>query len=128
VYQIAKRFAFSAAHSLPSLPEDHKCHRLHGHNYEVELVLSAGNELDVHGMVLDYAALQPFKDWLMATLDHHNLDDFMWRFPDHNSSTAENLAYRLHDVALTVQPELAGRLVAVRVKETADTWAEYTAT
>ncbi len=45
-------FRFEAAHSLPETPEGHKCRRLHGHSYEVQIarettagpgVLSAGS-------------------------------------------------------------------------------------
>lgn len=36
---IAKRFTFDAAHFLPNVPPDHKCSRMHGHTYEVEIVL-----------------------------------------------------------------------------------------
>jgi 6-pyruvoyltetrahydropterin/6-carboxytetrahydropterin synthase len=35
--RIAKRYAFEAAHRLPKVPDWHKCHNLHGHNYEVEI-------------------------------------------------------------------------------------------
>lgn len=30
-------FTFSAAQSLPQLPEEHPCHNLHGHSYQVEI-------------------------------------------------------------------------------------------
>ena len=36
-FTIAKRFSFSASHALTAVPEDHKCRRTHGHNYEVEV-------------------------------------------------------------------------------------------
>jgi P-type Ca2+ transporter type 2C len=41
MYTIAKRFAFSASHVIGGLPADHPCARLHGHNYEVEVVLQS---------------------------------------------------------------------------------------
>ena len=34
---ISKRWDFDAAHRLPFLPPEHKCHRMHGHTYAVEL-------------------------------------------------------------------------------------------
>ena len=37
MFVIKKRFSFSAAHRLLDLPAGHKCGRLHGHNYIVEL-------------------------------------------------------------------------------------------
>ena len=46
MYTIAKRFAFSASHIIGGLPDKHPCSRLHGHNYEVEVLsfatISAG--------------------------------------------------------------------------------------
>ena len=125
-YTITKRFGFSAAHSLPGLPPEHKCHREHGHNYVVELVLS-GEELDSQGMVVDYAALGVFRKWIDTTLDHRNLNPFMERYETHRQSTAENLAYRLWEVARYLLMPLAvgWELVAVRVQETDNTSAEW---
>lgn len=31
------RFGFEAAHALPNLPTDHKCHAMHGHSFIVEV-------------------------------------------------------------------------------------------
>ena len=39
MYTIAKTFAFSASHIIGGLPAEHPCARLHGHNYEVMIVL-----------------------------------------------------------------------------------------
>lgn len=123
-FRIAKRFKFSAMHSLPGLPSSHKCHREHGHNYVVEVELHA-RLLDAQGMVWDYGELAKFRDWLDITLDHRNLNDYMQRFDEYRQSTAENLAFRLFQVVRELQPPLRARLSAVRVKETDDTWAEY---
>ena len=45
MHAITKAFSFAAAHSLPQLPDGHKCRRVHGHNYEV-LVELRSEELD----------------------------------------------------------------------------------
>ena len=37
VMEIFKEFTFEAAHRLPNVPEGHKCARLHGHSYRVEI-------------------------------------------------------------------------------------------
>ena len=115
MFTISKRFAFSASHTLDSLPEGHKCRRLHGHNYLVEVVLQAA-ALDEHGMVRDYGDLASFREWLMATLDHRHLNDVI-----DQPTTAEVLAVYLHGQARAMLPVV----VAVRVSETPDTWAEY---
>jgi 6-pyruvoyltetrahydropterin/6-carboxytetrahydropterin synthase len=35
--QIYREFTFEAAHLLPNVPVGHKCRRLHGHSYKVEV-------------------------------------------------------------------------------------------
>ena len=37
---IFKEFRFEAAHRLPNVPPDHKCHRLHGHSFLAEVHVS----------------------------------------------------------------------------------------
>lgn len=39
-------FRFEAAHSLPNVPEGHKCKRVHGHSYQVELVVAATTDAE----------------------------------------------------------------------------------
>ena len=35
--EIYREFTFEAAHRLPQVPAGHKCARLHGHSYRVEI-------------------------------------------------------------------------------------------
>ncbi|MGE3705712.1 MAG: 6-pyruvoyl tetrahydropterin synthase family protein [Vicinamibacterales bacterium] len=112
-FTIAKRFRFEAAHSLPSLPEGHKCRRVHGHSYSVWLELSG--EVDEHGFVRDYGELGTAADLIIRALDHRDLNEFI------DPSSAEVLARWLYVQFQPICPEL----VAVRVSETETTWAEY---
>ncbi|MFI7347265.1 6-pyruvoyl trahydropterin synthase family protein [Streptomyces sp. NPDC049936] len=115
--RIVKRFDFSASHRLGGLPESHQCARLHGHNYAVELELSAErNALTSTGFVRDYGDLSAFKKWLDETLDHRHLNDVVEGNP-----TAENLAVWMFGQWKDEFPELS----SVRVSETPKTWAEY---
>ena len=52
--EIAKTFAFEAAHLLPKVPPQHKCSRLHGHSYRFEIKLK--------GPINDQGWLRDFKD------------------------------------------------------------------
>ncbi|MBI4799980.1 MAG: 6-carboxytetrahydropterin synthase, partial [Desulfarculus sp.] len=36
---LAHQFSFEAAHRLPLLPAGHKCARLHGHSFGVEIAV-----------------------------------------------------------------------------------------
>jgi len=87
---------------------------LHGHNYEVELILQS-DQLDEFGFVVDYGELRPFKDFIDETLDHRHLNDIL------TPTTAEALAEFLFRKARELWPQT----VAVRVSETPKTWAEY---
>jgi len=115
VYTITKQFSFSASHVLEHLPEGHPCAKLHGHNYEVELVLE-GLELDESGFVRDYRDLALFRTFVDEKLDHRHLNDVV-----DGPTSAENLARFLYEFARGLWPEVA----AVRVSETPKTWAEY---
>ena len=116
MYIISKQFSFSASHRLQQLPTDHPCYRLHGHNYIVEIVLQA-EKLDRDGFVLDYRALEPFKQIIDNELDHRHLNDILGEV-----TTAECLAKWLYERAYALWP---GIMYAVRVSETPRTWAEY---
>ncbi|MFB6535238.1 6-pyruvoyl tetrahydropterin synthase family protein [Streptomyces noursei] len=116
-FRITKEFHFSASHRLAELPEGHPCGRMHGHNYVVELELAApADGLDKAGFVRDYGDLKQFSRWLDAEVDHRHLNDVLARNP-----SAEHLAQWLYERWLPHYPQLS----AVRVSETAKTWAEY---
>ena len=120
MFTISKRYSFSASHELDGLPAGHRCARLHGHNYEVEVV-SAGADLDATGFVHDYAAFDGLKAFLDEHVDHRHLNDVMPGQP-----SAERIAWWLFEWCKSnLPPEAARALVAVRVSETPRTWAEY---
>jgi 6-pyruvoyltetrahydropterin/6-carboxytetrahydropterin synthase len=120
MFTIAKRFSFAASHVLTAVAEGHKCRRLHGHNYEVE-VLCAAADLDGRDMVVDYLDLDPVKHFIARAVDHRHLNDVIDGEP-----TAERLAWWLYESLKAELPaEVAAKLIAVRVHETPRTWAEY---
>jgi len=120
-HTIGKRFAFSASHQLPGLPEGHKCGRPHGHNYAVEVVIAA-DHLAGPGFVTDFGDLAPLKAYLDATFDHRDLNQVVDVPP-----TSENLAAHIAAwFAGNLESRIPGHLVSVRVSETDSTWAHYT--
>ena len=85
--ELFKSFTLEAAHRLPNVPAGHKCSRVHGHSFRVELHVSG--PIDPHfGWVIDFAeikqAFRPYYD----QLDHHYLNDV----PGLENPTSENLA------------------------------------
>jgi queuosine biosynthesis protein QueD len=69
-----KEFRFEAAHRLPNMPEGHKCARLHGHSFHLEVHLHG--RVDAHtGMLIDYADIKSLFKPLEDRLDHRYLND-----------------------------------------------------
>ncbi|MFJ1707152.1 6-pyruvoyl trahydropterin synthase family protein [Kitasatospora sp. NPDC088346] len=119
-HRIGKVFRFEAAHFLPGLPDGHQCARMHGHSYTVEFVLTA-DRLVEPGFVTDFGDLAPVKAMIDSTLDHRVLNEVLPSAP-----TSENLAAWFAGWFVEhVEPGLPGRLAAVRVSETASSWAEF---
>ena len=113
--KIAKRFTFDAAHWLPNVPQDHKCKRLHGHTYSVEIVCSG--PLDDRGFICDFSEIADSWRYIHDMIDHKCLNEVGGL----ENPTCENLASWIAD-------RLSGIPVsAVRVHESSTTWCEVTA-
>lgn len=119
-YRIGKRFSFDAAHHLPGLPQEHKCARVHGHTYTVEVVLTA-DRLSPPGFVTDFGDLVPLRHYIDTTLDHRNLNDVLDVEPT-SEALAQHLAGWFRD---HVEPNIPGHLESMRVWETPSSWAEF---
>jgi 6-pyruvoyltetrahydropterin/6-carboxytetrahydropterin synthase len=114
--EIVKELHFEAAHRLPHVPEGHKCARLHGHSFRVEL--RVGGEIDPRsGWVMDFADLRDAFEPLHTELDHHYLNEV----PGLDNPTSENLARWIWD---RLQPLLPG-LLEVTVHETCTSRCTY---
>ena len=84
---ITKAFTFEAAHSLPWVAQEHKCRRLHGHNYRVEITLS-GQVPFATGFVVDFFEIEKRVQPLVDQLDHRCLNHIEGLM----NPTAENIA------------------------------------
>ena len=113
---IFRIFTIEAAHRLPNVPAGHKCARLHGHSFRIELHLSCGVDAQT-GWVMDFAdvktAFQPIYD----RLDHHYLNEI----PGLENPTSENLARWVWQQARPLLP----RLSKVVIHETCTSGCEY---
>ena len=70
---IGRTYHFESAHRLPLLPETHKCHHLHGHNYKI--IVTVQSELDDRGFVVDFQELDERVLPLLKLVDHKVLND-----------------------------------------------------
>lgn len=87
--RIGKQYHFEAAHRLPMVPEWHKCSRLHGHNYVVEVEIR-GEVAPVDGFCgnIDFFQIDESMNPILEKLDHHYLNDIEGL----ENPTAENIA------------------------------------
>jgi 6-pyruvoyltetrahydropterin/6-carboxytetrahydropterin synthase len=117
--RLAHEFRFEAAHLLPKVPPGHKCARLHGHSFRVELVV-AGPVDEQTGWFIDFQRL--FDAWkpLHEQLDHRFLNEV----PGLDNPTSELLARWIWDRVRRGLPELA----RVTVFETCESRCEYEGT
>ncbi|HET8897259.1 MAG TPA: 6-carboxytetrahydropterin synthase QueD [Rhodanobacteraceae bacterium] len=72
--QIHKIFQIEAAHRLPNVPAGHKCARLHGHSFRIEVHVAGEPDPEL-GWVMDYADIKAAFQPLFEQLDHHYLND-----------------------------------------------------
>ncbi len=84
---IFKEVSFEAAHLLPHVPEGHKCRRLHGHSYVVQIYITGKMDPKV-GWVMDFGDLKEAAEPIIDQLDHHYLNEI----PGLENPTSEVLA------------------------------------
>ena len=73
--ELTKRYRFEAAHRLPRVPEGHKCRRLHGHSFEIEIEV-AGSVDERLGWLVDFGEIDAIVEpLLLGELDHRTLNE-----------------------------------------------------
>ena len=84
---ISKTFRIESAHRLPNVPDGHKCARLHGHSFAIEVHVTG--PLDPRlGWVMDFADIKAAFAPLFERIDHRYLNEV----PGLENPTSENLA------------------------------------
>jgi 6-pyruvoyltetrahydropterin/6-carboxytetrahydropterin synthase len=111
-----KAFTLEAAHRLPHVPVGHKCARLHGHSFRIEIHVR-GEVGDQTGWVMDFADIKAAFRPLYDRLDHHYLNDI----PGLENPTSERLALWIWE---RLQPSLP-LLAEVVVHETCTSGCRY---
>jgi 6-pyruvoyltetrahydropterin/6-carboxytetrahydropterin synthase len=113
---LTKSFRFEAAHWLPTFPQAHKCRRMHGHSFVVDVVVS-GPVDPAKGYLVDYGEIGAAIEPVRSQLDHYVLNDV----PGLDNPTAEQLARWVWEKLKPALPLLS----LVRVHETCTTACEY---
>lgn len=85
--EIFKEFTIEAAHRLPNVPAEHKCGRLHGHSFRIQVHVDGPLDQRL-GWIVDFgdikAAFRPIED----RIDHRYLNEIEGL----ENPTSENIA------------------------------------
>jgi len=109
IADLVRTYRLEAAHRLPRLPPSHKCSRMHGHGYAVEVRIRGPVGADT-GWVMDYADIDRAAEPVVLSLDHRCLNEVEGL----ENPTSEHLARWIFD---RLRPALPG-LLEVCVAET----------
>jgi len=72
--RLVKDFIFEAAHTLPTLPEGHKCRQMHGHSFKVEITVEGVINEEI-GWIYDHKQISTAMRPLIEELDHSYLNE-----------------------------------------------------
>lgn len=114
--RLIREYRFEAAHRLPNVPEGHKCARLHGHSFKIEVAIRGPVDPKT-GWFIDYGDLDELWQPLHDRLDHRYLNEV----DGLENPTSEVLA---RWVWQHLRPELPS-LEKVIVHETCDARCEF---
>ena len=114
--EIFKVFNCESAHRLPNVPEGHKCGRLHGHSFRIDICVR-GPVAEETGWVMDFADIGAAFKPVYEQLDHHYLNEIEGL----SNPTSENLSRRIWR---QLRPSLP-MLSKVAVRETCNSGCIY---
>ena len=113
---LRRKFDFEAAQHLPAFPEGHKCRRMHGHSFVLEVVVT-GTVDPKSGLFYDHGKIADAVRPIVDKLDHSCLNDI----PGLENPTSEQLAIWIWD---RLKPALPG-LSEIIVHETCTAGCRY---
>ena len=114
--RLVHEFRFESAHRLPRVPAGHKCARLHGHSFKVEVACHGGVNPDT-GWFIDFGELHRIWEPIHDRLDHRYLNEI----PGLENPTSEVLAKWIWDQLRPLLPSLE----QITLFETCDARCEY---
>jgi 6-pyruvoyltetrahydropterin/6-carboxytetrahydropterin synthase len=114
--RLSKTFTFEAAHFLPSFPDGHKCRRMHGHSFRVDVIVEGELPAGQHHLV-DYGDIAAAIEPVRIKLDHYCLNEVKGL----ENPTSEMLAKWIWERLRPVLPMLA----QIDIWETCTSRCEY---
>jgi 6-pyruvoyl tetrahydropterin synthase/QueD family protein len=119
---ITKKFSFEAAHFIPAFEVGHKCRRMHGHSFQIEVKIKGEIQSEL-GILMDFADVKAVVKPYVDFLDHDCLNDIGEReqIPLLQNPTSENICKWLY---LELKPKLP-ILQSIIVHETCTSGCEY---
>lgn len=114
--EIFKEFTIEAAHWLPNVPEGHKCQRMHGHSFRIQVCVDGPVDARL-GWVMDFADIKAAFEAIEDQIDHRCLNDVEGL----ENPTSENLARWIWDRLRAALPNLS----RVVVRETCTSGCVY---
>lgn len=114
--RLVRSFTFEAAHRLPNAPAGHKCGRLHGHSFCVEVTCEGDADADT-GWLIDFGEVKRLFTPILDQLDHYYLNEI----DGLENPTAENLARWIWGRLKRELPQLA----QITIAETCSSRCEY---
>ncbi|GDX11178.1 6-carboxy-5,6,7,8-tetrahydropterin synthase [Verrucomicrobiota bacterium] len=114
--RLTKDFLFEAAQTLPCAPEGHKCRKMHGHSFKLEISVEGENDPET-GWFYDHADISRAMKPLLSVLDHGYLNEI----PGLENPTIENMCAWFWQ---KLSPQLPG-LAEIVVHETPSARCSY---
>lgn len=72
--RLERSYRFEAAHFLPKVPAGHKCARMHGHSYLIEVAIEGPVDPE-RGWLMDFAEIDEHVTPIVRQLDHQVLNE-----------------------------------------------------
>jgi 6-pyruvoyltetrahydropterin/6-carboxytetrahydropterin synthase len=72
--RLERSYRFEAAHFLPKVPPGHKCARMHGHSYAIDVAIEGETDPE-RGWLIDFADIDDAAMPLVRQLDHQILNE-----------------------------------------------------
>jgi queuosine biosynthesis protein QueD len=116
IARLTKDFRFESAQTLPNVPPEHKCGRMHGHSFLVEITVE-GEVNPETGWIYDHAEISRAMNPIIEQLDHAYLNEI----PGLENPTIELMAAWLWK---KLAPQLPG-LAEITIHETPSARCTY---